>query len=622
VSYTQKNLRISKTNIVILSVIAAVVLGISIFAYQYLTSTSHRIVDIASEEVRSNTRIEAHDISQIFTNKLQIVGALLQTLSESPAIHNNEYKRADIVVDTRQHSSSDLTDFYMWLDKSGKINWISNINESTYKKYKGTDLSYRPYFTFPRDTHSVYYSNLIESNDKVPRLYISYPVINSTASSTGAGPHSGIFTGVVVASIRLETIGNFLKNQLFPQFNSTIGLLDRNGIILYATGAEQYVGQNVFGNKFQSTLSSLLHPPDSKNLLNGLIGKSLQGNTGSGDILINGKMNTIAYQPVVANGKPFLILYITAQHNVASDVSALIGQQQYFTILVVTIIGLVALIVAFLVFSWNKRLETIVKARTRELNIANDTLAESNKQLARANEQLKIHDKMQNEFINIASHEMKTPTQAILGYSKLIERHPDKSNEMMQAISRNAMRLQRLTSDILDVSRIESRALRLNLERFDLNQVISDAVEDYRNGIDKSNSDVKLFHEGKNISLQVEADKNRLAQVISNLLSNAVKFTKEGSIRIKAEKDDGKALVSVKDTGQGIDAEIRPRLFTKFVAKSDTGTGTGLGLFISKSIIEAHGGKIWAENNESYDGKMGGATFTFIIPLSVPKEPM
>jgi hypothetical protein len=122
---------ISKTNIAILFIIAAVVLGVSIFSYQYSTFTSHKIVNIASQEVRSNTRIEVHDISQILANKLQTVGVLLQTLSESPAIHNNEYKRADIVINTRQHSSSDLTEFYMWLDKNGKINWISNIEGQT-----------------------------------------------------------------------------------------------------------------------------------------------------------------------------------------------------------------------------------------------------------------------------------------------------------------------------------------------------------------------------------------------------------------------------------------------------------------------------------------------------------
>ena len=124
----------------------------------------------------------------------------------------------------------------MWLNKDGKINWISNINESTYQKYKGADLSYRPYFAIPKETHTVYHSNLIESNDKIPRLYISYPVINMT----GAGNYNdsdnsngkGIFTGVVVASMRLESLGNFLKNQLYPQFNSNIGLLDKNGTIL------------------------------------------------------------------------------------------------------------------------------------------------------------------------------------------------------------------------------------------------------------------------------------------------------------------------------------------------------------------------------------------------------
>ncbi|MFZ0511588.1 MAG: hypothetical protein WAM14_08280, partial [Candidatus Nitrosopolaris sp.] len=116
----------SKTNIIILALTAAVSLVFSIFAYQYSTFTSNKIIDIASQEVRSNARIEVHDVSQILANKLQTVGALLQTLTESPAINNNEYKRADIVINIRQHSSSDLTDFYMWLDKNGKINWISN----------------------------------------------------------------------------------------------------------------------------------------------------------------------------------------------------------------------------------------------------------------------------------------------------------------------------------------------------------------------------------------------------------------------------------------------------------------------------------------------------------------
>ena len=119
------------------------------------------------------------------------------------------------------------------------------------------------------------------------------------------------------------------------------------------------------------------------------------------------------------------------------------------------------------------------------------------------------------------------------------------------------------------------------------------------------------MHEPQDQIIEVEADKNRLTQVISNLLNNAIKFTKEGTIRVTERVKDSQALVSIKDTGQGIDPEIFPRLFLKFAAKSET--GTGLGLFISKSIVEAHGGKIWAENNTDYDGKIG-ATFTFSIP--------
>jgi signal transduction histidine kinase len=610
VPFLLKGWSASKTNIVILAAIVTVALVVSIFSYQYSTFTANKIVEISSQEVRSNARIEVHDLSQILSNRLQTVSALLQTLTPSPLIQNDTYKKsAFILFNSRQLATSELTNFYMWLDKDGKVVWISNMNQTTYQKYKGTDLSYRPYFTVPKTTHMAYYSSLIDSNDKIPRLYISYPIINSTAGiGSGEAGAGGIFKGVVVAGIRADTLGNLLKNRLFSQFNSTIGLLDRNGIILY-TNPQQYVGESIFGYKFQSVLSSALKPPESKNLLNDLIKRSLQGYTGSGDILVNGKMNTIAYEPVAAGGKNFLTLYISAQQNLASNVSTLIDQQRYFTLLVVTIIAAVAIIVAFLVFSWNKRLETTVRARTAEL--------------ALANEQLKVHDKMQREFINIASHEMKTPTQAILGYSKLIQRHPEKREEMIQAISRNATRLQRLTSDILDVTRIESRSLRLNLERFNLNEVISDVVADYRSEIEKSNSDIELLYNhyggNKNNPLFIEGDRGRITQVISNLVSNAIKFTKKGgSVLITEEErivvDNGNSnqvMISIKDNGQGIDPEIYPRLFSKFAAKSET--GTGLGLFISKSIIEAHGGKIWAKNNN--DGKKG-ATFAFSLSLS------
>jgi signal transduction histidine kinase len=258
------------------------------------------------------------------------------------------------------------------------------------------------------------------------------------------------------------------------------------------------------------------------------------------------------------------------------------------------------------IVSTNENLNRLVKDRTRELEIAN--------------EQLKNQEKMQKEFINIAAHELRTPIQPILGLSEILrsEEEDEGKRRLIDVISRNAKRLERLAQDILDLTRIESQLLRLNKEKFNLNSLVLSIMEEYKKEIgDNHRSDIKLLYnpiEGNDII--VDADWGRIAQVVSNLLDNSVKFTKEGTIMVSTEvKNSGSssnnniAVVSVKDTGSGIDPEIMPRLFTKFTSKSHK--GTGLGLFISKSIIEAHGGKIWAENN--IDGK--GATFSFSLPL-------
>ena len=141
---------ISKRNIIFLTAIATLAVGLSIISYQYSSSTSNDIVDIASQEIRSNARIAVHDLSEILTNRLLTTTVLLQTLADGPSLQNNEFERAQLIINDRQNHTSDLTDFYMWLDQDGKIVWISNINSTLYQKYKGFDLSYRPYFTVPQ----------------------------------------------------------------------------------------------------------------------------------------------------------------------------------------------------------------------------------------------------------------------------------------------------------------------------------------------------------------------------------------------------------------------------------------------------------------------------------------
>jgi two-component system, OmpR family, sensor histidine kinase VicK len=225
--------------------------------------------------------------------------------------------------------------------------------------------------------------------------------------------------------------------------------------------------------------------------------------------------------------------------------------------------------------------------------------------------QLEAHDKLQREFINIASHEMKTPTQAILGYSELLETDPKNNTEIIASLKRNASRLQRLTNDILEVSRIESQTLKLNREKVNINEKIREIIDDVRSQVQNPNDLQIIFSETKR-PVHLQADKTRLYQVIANLLTNAIKFTNVGTITISAEVNDNnnELIVTVKDSGEGIHSDIIPRLFTKFATKSNV--GTGLGLYISKNIIEAHGGRIWAENNR--DGK--GANFAFTLPLS------
>jgi two-component system, OmpR family, sensor histidine kinase VicK len=232
-------------------------------------------------------------------------------------------------------------------------------------------------------------------------------------------------------------------------------------------------------------------------------------------------------------------------------------------------------------------------------------------------EQLKTHDKMQNEFINIASHEMKTPTQSILGYAELLE-DSFKKNEEVEAIKRNAERLQKLATNLLDVTRIESQTLKLRKETVNINEKIANVKKDFENQSPRLRTvKILLVEPVENNPIYVLADRVRLYEVLANLLSNAIKFTQKGTISISADiirsninNNTDEVIIRIRDTGVGINPEIQPRLFTKFATRSDK--GTGLGLFISKGIVEAHGGRIWAENNS--DGK--GATFSFTLPLS------
>ena len=296
-----------------------------------------------------------------------------------------------------------------------------------------------------------------------------------------------------------------------------------------------------------------------------------------------------------------IMSYSTTSFDTAHNTAHVLKDAAYF----VNIIGL-----ALSSISYNAKLKE-----------ANKNLIEREEVIRSQYEKLKESDRMKDEFVNIAAHELRTPIQPILGLSEIIRPKVNATDrEYVDVIVRNAKRLHRLTEEILDVTKIESQSLKLKKEEVNLKDVIETCINDeIVNKHSNSNDDErkpKILYQPKDILLR--ADRIRISQVISNLLSNAIKFSPGGTISIVSDlkstdrdknpiKDE--AIISIKDDGNGIDEEILPKLFSKFATKSFS--GTGLGLFICKSIIEAHGGNIWAENNSN--GK--GATFSFTLPL-------
>ncbi|MBI5044162.1 MAG: hypothetical protein HZC10_10135, partial [Nitrospirae bacterium] len=223
---------------------------------------------------------------------------------------------------------------------------------------------------------------------------------------------------------------------------------------------------------------------------------------------------------------------------------------------------------------------------------------------------------LKSDFVSQVSHELRTPLTSIKGATKLILRGStgpinEKQTKLLKIMSEDTDRLINLISDLLDISKLESGKIKMKMEDFDLSSVLHQCVETVQSlAKDKYH---KVF-EKINSSLKVNADKDRIKQVVINLLSNAIKFTPaEGTIEVSARQVNGLSEVCVKDSGIGIPKEFQGKLFEKFQRADNSMTaevqGTGLGLAICKKIVEDHGGKIWVESEINK-----GSSFFFTLP--------
>lgn len=665
---------LGKYRVLLLAVTAVLAVLLSIYSYQHYNSTANKILEIATKDITSNAKIQANDLSLVLENGLDSIITNLQVLSTSPALRNYDNDSLSL-LDAVQKSTNELPDFYMWLDKDGKLIWISGMNTS-YNSQRGLDHSHNQYFSVPRYTLAPYYSyGQIRSIDDIPRLYMSYPIIDKSTNSTE------FFKGAVVAAISFDVTDNILKRQTSSSLEvarNSIVLLDKSGeVLLYSEDSNENLPSR---NVFESGIELLEMEEKESSSINSFFKRSL--NEPRDLVLDEGEnKNTIVSDPIFVNDQHFWTVFVVAPHYLASDVIALFNQQNNISLLVIIMIIVVSSGIASIIVSWNRRLASLVSMKTgqlqlksEELNRANESLRESNKkisfvnqqlllsneQLLEANKKLENHDRMQKEFINIAAHELRTPIMPILGGLELLSDKLDNETkesikEDVSMISRNAERLHKLAEDILQVSTIESGNFKLDIQKTNLNSLISSIIEDIKR---------KYSHE-KNIPIVMEiqslsehprkeqqqkgqvnykwklellssqtersihCDPQKISQVVFNILDNALKFTDRGQVIVtifentKAigegaashDKKREEVLVKIKDTGTGVDPSIKDRLFQRFASQSVK--GTGLGLYLSKKIIEAHDGRIWAGSNT--DGSQG-STFTFSLPVAGPEN--
>jgi signal transduction histidine kinase len=641
----------------LISIILVIAVVFALFFFLQ-SATEDRIKNELFQKQLQRQTESAQSTSQHIGSDLDSLLVRLQSIASSPNLQTQNLvdssKIAPIIEQMKNqisHEQGQYLDNVFIADKNGIIRFSNDHGSAEKEKISivGRNISSLDYVKKTKTNLLPIFSNASTFLDNKFSIIMTYPIINNTIGQTNNNNNKNDnnnnnqkepinrYLGLVGISIPTSEFFNSYGNtqNLDTQF---LRAYDKNGTIL-VNPMKQMIGKNYFGNYIQNTIH---HNTILNNLMNALI---ISGQPGTKVFDVGLGERLIITQPIsVRNTHQYFMALVTPTTSIYSDIDNILSLQKAETLILFIGLSIAIIILIIIYIKWNTILRKEVEKKTDELDISN--------------KQLMMHDKMQKEFINMAAHELRTPAQVILGYSELasesVMMQYDKGG-FIDIISKNAFRLVELVKEILDVSRIESKTLTLQRERFDLEYVVNSVVENMKNRI-TNHKNTKLVIDGVLQSagssqasiITVYADKMKISQVVSNLLSNAFKFTSEGDTititisrrfktmnlnrkhdennssnnndnnnddindkytthKNKTNRDIEVVVVTIRDTGRGISPNIFPRLFTKFATNSDV--GTGLGLFISKSIIEAHGGMIWGENNA--DGK--GATFGFSL---------
>jgi signal transduction histidine kinase len=670
-----------KRTILIFSTFTVISLLLSLLYYHYHLRVTEEIRELAISDVQSNLEIQIHDLSKLLNQNINSILDNLRIVTDN-ANTDNELIGTAQLESLAEETSTDLTDSYIWINEKGKIVWSSKNSISS--QISEIDINNQEFFSIPKSTLKPSIGSLfLNSKNNDIKWYVSYPIIleeeiptNNDSNNNNLQQIQSItnkkFNGIIMALIDAETLGQLLQEHIPQKYDASINLFDMKGNILFSTN-NLFTGKDILSLELDNPLLTNIH-----NSIISLLNSTFYNNDPVVYNIPEEKLS-IAYQPVYLDYveheqeqkyEPFTILSLSTIHKLANNVTYLLEQERIFSILVILSIFIVNISIAIVIMTWNKRLKKIVELKTTQLR-------QSNENLKIANIELKMHDKLQKDFINITAHELRTPTQVISGYTEMliedIQNYLSKSDStntsttsnnnntisevsiipriftMIKAVDRNSSRLYKLTSDLIDVIHIEQNKLELKKEIFDLNEIIDDIIINFKKLISsENNNDIKIIFEKSDNSIMIFADKSRISQVIFNLLNNAVKFTPNGKVIISIDKKKNNLIttstdstiasttinnkklqlvshnndydyndnynneitVKIKDTGSGLNPDVQPRLFKKFSSKSEK--GIGLGLYISKKIIEAHNGSIHGENNPDCKG----ATFTFTLPTN------
>jgi signal transduction histidine kinase len=563
--------------------------AVSIFlVYTSLQSTEVRLDLAQTQELRTQTAEQARDVAADIGMNIDIISRRLETAASSPILlRGTDSEETRILLEATRVGMEQYNQRINYLDADGILLYTT---EDESLGQIGSDRSDVVYYVLAKERNQPTLTGLFQTTDAKTSVSVSVPV---------SAP-SGGFNGVLTAIIPTESIVTTIHERL--------PLVEGNQVFIVATDG------TILGHEDEPAVSKSIF--DVLGVQTDVMSRNLQlmteGRSGVFEYSApDGQRRVAAYSPVTFSGVHTWSVLISIPSSQSETFSSVLGDQRILTIVAIILIGIIAAIFMAFILTLNKRLHRTVQKQDVQIRSQLDDLQE-------AYERLTEQDKIKDEFINIAAHELRTPVLPIILSAEGLADDLGTDNSKVEIILRNAKRINKLTNDILDVSRIKSNTFRLQKERINVKKLIEESIQDVLFKMaDNKSPNLKIefkskLPEGKE---EVVADKGRINQVLANLLDNAVNFTDKGTIMatLQQGKHPGFVEISVADTGKGIDPEVKSRLFEKFVTKSEKAQGTGLGLYLCKAIIEAHGGKIRAGDNPA--GK--GAVFAFTLPTSV-----